>query len=320
LSSERTESRRGAAAALVVAVGVVAAAGIAGAAAPGEFAGDRAMHWLVAQCDLGPRPPGSAALEQLRQLIEAHADSLGLRAERLCFPATDPWRGGPLTLCNLVVSCGPPGGDRLWLGAHYDTRPVSDRDRDLARRGEPLVGANDGASGTAVLLHLMEILAAAPPDRGVDLLFLDGEDSGRASETAGFCLGSRHLAATWRDFASPLADGTPRALILLDMVGQRGLRIGIEGYSQAHAPELAAAVFARAAELGLAAFVPEPAAAVYDDHVPFLEQGLPALDLIDFDFPQWHTTGDVPAVCDPASLAQVGRLVESIVRTPLPGF
>lgn len=278
------------------------------------------MHWIEVQCDLGPRPPGSAALEQLRQLIAAHADSLGLPFYRLCFEATEPWFGNRVEVCNLVVSIGPRGGHRLWFGAHYDTRPVSDLDRDPSRRDEPLLGANDGASGTAVLLHLMEILAATPPPRGVDLLFFDLEDSGRAGDLASYCFGSRRLAQTWRDFSSPLADGDPQGLILLDLVCQRGLRIGMEGYSLRHAPELTRAVFDRAALLQLSAFAPVPAEPVYDDHVPFLQQGLPAVNLIDFGFPEWHTTGDVPAVCDPAALEQVGRLVTSLALDPLPGY
>ena len=284
------------------------------------FSGERAMSWVLTQCDLGPRPPGSLALEQLRLIIETHADSLGLSFHRLCFEAVDPLSGRPIELCNLVVSSGPAGGERLWLGAHYDTRPVSDLDPDPARRDEPLLGANDGASGTAILLHLMELLAAAAPPRGVDLLFFDGEDSGKAGDPAGFCLGSRHLAETWRDFSSPLAAGRPQALILMDMVCKRNLTIGMEGYSLLYAPDLTRAVFERAADLGLRAMVPVPAIAVYDDHVPFLQRGLPAVNLIDFDFPAWHTTGDLPAVCDPASLQQVGKLVVSLVWDPLHGF
>ncbi len=290
------------------------------APAAGEFSGDRAMTWLNAQCDLGPRPPGSPTLERLRGIIEAHADSLDLPCYRLCFTAEDPWHGGPVELCNIVVSIGPRGGDRLWLGAHYDTRPGCDRDPDPARRDELLLGANDGASGVAILLHLMELLAADPPLRGVDLLFFDGEDSGKAGDTGGFCLGSRRLAATWQDFASPLAGGSPAAVVVLDMMGRRGLDIGMEGYSLRTAPDLTRGVFGRAAELGLGAFRAAPAVAVYDDHVPFLQAGLPALDLIDFGFPEWHTTDDVPAVCDPDALEQVGRLVLSLIRDPLPGF
>jgi hypothetical protein len=305
---------------LALAGTLVVATALADTPDPGRFSGERAMEFLNAQCDLGPRPPGSEALEQLRQLIEEHARDLGLPVVRLCFKDTDPHSGQPVELCNLVVSCGPRGGNRLWFGAHYDTRPQSDLDPDPARRHEPLLGANDGASGVAVLLHLMELLAADPPARGVDLLFFDGEDSGHAGDVSGFCLGSRHLARTWEDFGSPLAGTNPRALVLLDMVGKRGLNIGMEQYSYHYAPELTLAVFERAQALGLGAFEPRIARAVYDDHVPFLEAGLPAVNLIDFDYPAWHTTADTPDQCDPASLAQVGRLAASLAWRPIPGF
>lgn len=303
-----------------LAISLLAAGTLSASPDPARFSGERAMEFLNAQCDLGPRPPGSEALEQLRRLIVAHADSLGLPVARLCFTATDPLGGGPLEVCNLVVSCGPSGGGRLWFGAHYDTRPISDLDPDPARRQEPLLGANDGASGVAVLLHMMELLAADPPTRGVDLLFFDAEDSGPAGDPSGFCLGSRHLARTWADFGSPLAGTEPRALVLLDMVGKRGLSIGLEQYSYRYAPDFTLAVFERALALGLSAFEPRLAHAVYDDHVPFLEAGLPAVNLIDFDYPAWHTTADTPDQCDPASLGQVGRLVMSLAWKPLPGF
>ncbi len=319
----RTGARRAPAAAALLVAGGLLAAGAAAAiaaspAAPPRFDGERALALLVAQVDLGPRPPGSDALEELRRGVEAHADSLGLRFARLCFRRPDPYGPGELELCNLVISAGPRGGPRLWLGAHYDTRPVSDRDPDPERRREPLLGANDGASGVAVLLHLAELLAARPPARGVDLIFFDGEDYGRAGDLAGYCLGSRRLARTWRQFGNPLAEGEPAGLVLLDMVGEQELRVPMEAYSLANAVELTRAVFARAAELGLTAFAPEPGPAVFDDHVPFLQAGIPAVDLIDFDFPQWHTTGDTPAVCSAASLEQVGRLVTDLAYRPLP--
>ncbi|MBD3221332.1 M28 family peptidase [bacterium] len=316
MSSDRRGGRRAATILMLALVPTVAAAEMA----PERFSGERAMEWLHAQCDLGPRPPGSAALEELRQMIERHAADLGLRCQRVCFEASDPLSGQPLEICNLIVSTVPTDGARLWLGAHYDTRPIADRDPDPANRDQPILGANDGASGVAVLLHLMELLAESPPERGVDLLFFDGEDSGPAGDPDGFCLGSRHLASTWQDFSSPLAAGDPRALVLLDMVGKRGLSIGMEAYSSRFAPELTLAVFDRAMQLGLSAFEARPATPVYDDHVPFLEAGLPAVNLIDFDYPQWHTVEDTPEQCDPAALEQVGRLVVSLVYDRMPGF
>lgn len=281
-----------------------------------DFSGDRAMELLTAQCDLGPRTPGSMGNRRLREMIVDLAQKHGFKAHCLCFEATDPMSGEPIQICNIVVSVGPEGGERLWLGAHYDTRPVSDLDADPEKRSNPLTGANDGASGVAVLLHLIEILGVNPPSQGVDFLFFDGEDSGLAGNPTGFCLGSRHLAATCRDFGNPLSRGTPRGVIVLDMVGEKNLQIPMEGYSAVNAPEWTEAVFDRAARLGLAAFVPQRGHTVYDDHVPFLEQGIPAVDLIDFDFPEWHTTGDTPDICSSASLEEVGQLMLDFIYHP----
>jgi hypothetical protein len=293
--------------------------GVAGGAEPGDgvgFSGSRAMELVVAQCELGPRIPGTAGNRRLREMIVTMARDNDLEAHVLCFEATDPMSGKAVLLCNVVVSAGPAGGDRLWLGAHYDTRPVSDLDDDPDLRSAPLVGANDGASGVAVLLHLIEILGDRKPAQGVDLLFFDGEDSGLAGSPDGFCLGSRRLAATCRDFGNPLSRGTPRGVIILDMVGDRDLSIPMEAYSMVNAPAWTDAVFDRAAALGLEAFVPEPGPAVYDDHVPFLQQGIPAVDLIDFDYPAWHTTGDTPDKCSAGSLAQTGRLLVDLIYRP----
>lgn len=280
------------------------------------FSGERALELVRTQCALGPRTPGSPGNAAVRRMIVQAAASAGLPAVALCFPAPLGPGGEPLEACNIVVSAGPPGGQRLWLGAHFDTRPWADRDPVPARRNQPIAGANDGGSGTAVLLHLMELLGSLTPPQGVDLLFFDAEDSGQAHDVSGFCLGSRHLADTRGDFGHPLSAGTPRGLILLDMVGETGACIPQEGYSLALAPEWTAAVFARAAALGLSVFEAVPGRQVYDDHVPFLGAGIPAVDLIDFDYPQWHTGDDTPARCSAATLGQVGRLVTDLVYRP----
>ncbi len=284
----------------------------------GAFSGERAMAWLEYQCAIGPRHPGSPGHLELQAAIAAHADSLGLTCIPQRFTAPNPAGEGSFDYCNLVVSAGPEGGRRIWIGAHYDTRPFCDRESDPQRAALPLPGANDGASGTAILMHLAELLAADPPDIGVDLLFFDGEDGGLAGDPSGFCLGSAHMAANWDGFGSPLAGRRPRGLIVLDMVGERGVRIPMEAISLHEAPAWGEAVFERAADLGLDAFDPAPGPAVFDDHVPFLRAGIPAVDLIDFEFPQWHTNGDVPAICSPASLGQVGTLVLDLIRSPIP--
>lgn len=311
-----SRTRPAAAAALLAAALAVIPAGTARATAVPAFSGARALALIEAQCALGPRHPGSEGIAALRDLITATARAAGLAAVRLPFTAEHPLAGGEVAGWNIVVSAGPPGGERLWLGAHYDTRPVADMESDPAARAVPILGANDGGSGVAVLLHLMELMGRNPPPQGVDLLFFDLEDSGRPAEPSTYCLGSRHLARTWQDFGNPLAGGTPRGLVLLDMVGDRDLNIPMERYSLAHAPAWTRAVFDRAAALGLEAFDPRPGQAIVDDHLPFLERGIPAVDLIDFEYPVWHTAGDVPAACSAASLEQVGRLVTDLVYRP----
>ena len=278
-----------------------------------EFSGQRAMDLIVWQCDLGPRTPGSEGNAQLREAIVAAAEEAGLQVQVLCFEDERQQGEGLVTLCNIVVSAGPAGGRRLWLGAHYDSRPVCDMDPDPARRSEPLVGANDGGSGVAVLWHLIELLGQQPPPSGVDLIFFDGEDSGVSGDPYSYCRGSAHLARTWQDFGNPLAGGEPSGLIVLDMIGKTGLQVPMEQYSLTHARDWTETVFARAEQIGLDVLVAEPGRAVFDDHVPFLQAGIPAVDLIDFDYPQWHTIDDTPEQCSAASLEGIGRLVVDLI-------
>ncbi len=280
------------------------------------FLGQRAMELLIVQCEMGPRAPGSPGNRQLRELIINKARTGNLDVSTYIFETEMPMGISPVELCNVVVSAGPRNGEpgsRLWLGAHFDTRPVSDLDQDPAKREQPLVGANDGASGVAVLLHLMELLTDHAPTMGVDLIFFDGEDSGVGGALGSFCIGSQKLAGTLGEFGNPLDPTICQGLIVLDMIGDRDLFIPMEGYSLRYAPDFTRKVFTRAMELGLPAFSMSPGRAIYDDHVPFLQYGIPAVDLIDFDYPPWHTTKDTPEACSAASLQQVGTLVTDLV-------
>lgn len=281
-----------------------------------SFSGDRAMELLVMQTDMGPRTPGSPGNLKLREAIISQARRGNLRVQTHIFKTEMPMGISPVELCNVIVSGGPegsPAGPRIWLGAHFDSRPVCDKDPDVNLRDQPLVGANDGASGVAVLLHLMELLAENPPSVGVDLIFFDGEDSGVSGDPGTYCIGSQRLASTLGDFSNPLSGVQSEGLILLDMIGDRDLFIPMEAYSLRNAPDFTHKVFQRALDLGLPAFSMTPGSAVFDDHVPFLQQGIPAVDLIDFNFPHWHTTSDTPETCSAASLQQVGILITDIV-------
>ena len=286
---------------------------------PPVFRGQRAMELLIEQCEMGPRTPGSPGNRQLRDFIIKKARNAGLPVSTHCFETEMPMGLSPVELCNVVVSAGPrqsEPGTRLWLGAHFDTRPVCDLDQNPALREQPLTGANDGASGVAVLLHILELMAQEAPGRGVDLIFFDGEDSGTSGAPGSFCIGSQKLAGTLGEFSNPLDPVSCQGLIVLDMIGDRDLFIPMEGYSLRNAPEFTREVFSRALELGLPAFAMSPGRAIFDDHVPFLQKGIPAVDLIDFDYPPWHTTGDTPQACSAASLQQVGTLVTNLIYRP----
>jgi Zn-dependent M28 family amino/carboxypeptidase len=205
-------------------------------------------------------------------------------------------------------------GKRILLCAHWDTRPFADRDPRAENRVKPILGANDGASGAAVVLEMARVLRDRPPPVGVDLVLFDLEDMGEEGWTEGaddrdpFCIGSRTFVAQHPDYR-------PDFGILLDMVGKRELRIRKEGFSLDRAPRVVDKVWSAARRVGSRSFVEQRAMPVFDDHVPFLERGIPVINLIDMDYPQWHTLDDTPERCAPESLQQVGDVLVEVIYT-----
>jgi glutaminyl-peptide cyclotransferase len=282
---------------------------VAGCARPFAVDGERALARVRHQVDAGPRIPGTPGHAAIRDWLAAEVERLGGRVTRQSF--VDTTLGRPLALTNVLGRWGPETGPRLVLLAHWDTRPFSDRDPDPARRNDPVPGANDAGSGVAVLLEVAELLKATPPAVPVELVFLDGEDQGEASAEAEFCLGSRHYAAQ-------AERGSIRGAFVFDMVGDRDLRIHPEVYSARRAANLVAVVLEAARATGAHHFHAEPRHAVFDDHIPLLDAGFPAVDVIDFDYPAWHTHGDDLSQVSAESLAEVSRVAAWIVyRSPL---
>ncbi len=210
--------------------------------------------------------------------------------------------GDTLALVNIVGSYRPGERRRVLLGAHYDTRPRAERDPLEENRGTPIPGANDGASGVAVLLEIARLLGERQPPVGVDIVLFDGEDYGEEGRTEDYLLGSKH-------YASRLGDRRPEAVIVVDMVGERGARFPVEGFSEAASPGLAARIWGIARDLGIEAFDRRRGPAIIDDHLPFIQAGLAAVDIIDFEYPHWHTLADTPDKCDARSLDAVGRVL-----------
>ncbi len=191
---------------------------------------------------------------------------------------------------------------RVVVLAHWDSRPHADQDPDPANRHKPVLGANDGASGVAVVLELARVLKGRLKDVGVLYLLTDGEDLGPGIDE--MLLGARHFS---RNLPSPRPDYG----ILLDMVGDKDLRIPMERYSWSQAPRLMSELYDFAARIGLARTFPKVLGEwIIDDHVPLNEAGLPTIDLIDFTYAPWHTVRDTPDQCSAESLGKVGRLME----------
>lgn len=198
---------------------------------------------------------------------------------------------------------------RVVLVTHWDTRPFADQDPDPANRTKPILGANDAASGTAVLLELARVFKARPLDKsvGVRFVLVDGEDLGPDSNE--MYLG----AIAYGKSAEPRGDYG----ILLDMIGDRDLEVPMELSSMRLVPKLQRAFYDHAKTVDpivAKAFPSRPGYDIEDDHLPLIKAGLPTIDLIDFDYPYWHTVEDRPEHCSAKSLGIVGRLVDSWLR------
>jgi len=218
------------------------------------------------------------------------------------------------TVYNIFGSINPGATRRVLLLAHYDTRPHADEDPDPSNRSTPLDGANDGASGVAVLLDVARALRANPVDSiGVDILLTDLEDSGTDGDDTSWCLGTQKWVENM-----PYTDGNlPAYGILLDMVGGRDARFNREMISDSYARHICDKVWAVAAASGLSARFPnERGGAVIDDHLYINRAGIPCIDIIEnanpatgsFN-PTWHTLGDNIGAIDPATLAAVSQVV-----------
>jgi len=273
---------------------------------PPRFDGQRAFADLLYQCRIGPRNPGSAGHREAREYFLDKLSKTTSFVKVQDFVHSDREEGVELRLSNIIASYNPEKAKRVLLCAHWDTRPFADHDPDTALREEPILGANDGASGVAVLLEIARVISHNEPLLGVDIVLFDGEDGGDAGDLEGFCLGSKHFAKTKGDYQ-------PEFGILVDMIGDKDLALYKEAYSATYAKELTDSVWSKAKEMGLACFKDSVRHAVYDDHVPLLGAGIRVIDLIDFDYPYWHTTSDTPDKCSPESLQKIGDLLLHIL-------
>jgi glutaminyl-peptide cyclotransferase len=233
---------------------------------------------------------GSPQGRETADYITAELRKVGWAVEQQDFE----YRG--VSACNLVAAKGT--GPLFIIGAHYDTRSLAERDLEDPTLAVP--GANDGASGVAVLLELARVLDLEKSGIQVWLAFFDAEDQGGINGWP-FSVGASYMAEH--------LTAQPVAVVVVDMVGDQEQEIFWERNSDA---ALQRELWAIAADLGYeAAFVPQYRYSIMDDHVPFIQRGLVAVDIIDFDYPYWHTSQDTPDKVSPTSLQRVGRVVET---------
>jgi len=282
-----------------------------------EYAFDAARAWqdLNHQVAFGPRVPGSEAHKHTRDWL---VQQLSLTTKSVDVqPFTHELRGKTVTMWNIFATfpgVGPAPRERVLLLAHWDSRPTADYDSKPEFRSHPIDGANDGASGVAVLLEIARQLKVHPIQRDVVLLLDDGEDYG--PEIDNMLLGVKYYAAH-------LPKEKPTWGILLDMIGDKDLDIYREPNSEKYAKAVNDRIFRAAHALGylksgtLTGFVDSPYKyPIDDDHIPLIQAGIPVADLIDFDYLPWHTTADSVDKCSADSLKIVGATVLYALQIP----
>jgi hypothetical protein len=291
------------------------------------FDGDSAYDFLLEQCALGPRPTGSEAGWATGDYLIARLKDMGWEVVVHEFTyravkgrniigkrrtgSSTKLRTRPSTLRFYSGQAELRTGPVAMLGAHYDTRPYADHNPE-GERDQWILGANDGGSGVAVLLELARVLEVEKTGHEIWLAFFDAEDRGRVDGWP-FSVGASALA---HDLAgSNLPDLTPMPdfVIVVDMVGDADQQLYYEGFSD---PRLSERLWSLARSLGYeSVFVPTVKHHIIDDHRPFLDIGIPAVDIIDFDYPHWHTTKDTADKVAPASLERVGRVLELFLES-----
>ena len=254
------------------------------------FDGQRALSDVETQVAFGPRTSGSAGHVQILDWMRAELSAAGWDS-RIQFAEL---LGHPIQ--NVIAYRGN-ANPQIILAAHYDTRMIADKDPDPAKQRQPVPGGNDGASGVAVLLELARVL---PQDSSVWLVFFDAEDNGRI-DGWDWILGSQAFV-TELDFR-------PEAVVIVDMIGDADLNIYKERTSN---QQLTDEIWAVAANLGYEqSFIPQEKYSILDDHTPFLNAGIAAVDIIDFDYPYYHTTNDTADKVSAESLEIVGTTIQA---------
>lgn len=277
------------------------------------FSKDSAYLFVTRQCEFGERVPNTPAHEKCADYLCEQLAKFGAEVTRQKHIAT-AFDGTKLNSTNIIGTFFPNKGRRVILFSHWDSRPFCDQD-EASYKNTPVMGANDGASGVAVLLELARLFQEKEPAVGVDIVFLDTEDYGDPDGNSedSWCLGTQYWAK------NPHYTRVPQYGILLDMVGGDNPHFGIDAASQYYAKDVVSKVWNIANGLGHKEFKNETSGQIIDDHVYVnMIAGIPTIDIIDFNhergFPStWHTHNDTPANINKETLGIVGDVVTNVI-------
>jgi glutaminyl-peptide cyclotransferase len=274
-----------------------------------SFSGARAMEYVRAQVEFGPRVPGTAGHRRAGDWI---VEQMRVRSDTVIEQRFShvTANGDTLPMRNILARIKPDAAQRVLYVAHWDTRPMSEKASNPVDRATPVPGANDGGSGVALLMGVADVLKTTPTSWGVDLLFVDGEDYGDFTAGRDVLIGSKHFA---QHLPSP--DYRPLFGVVWDMIGDASLGMYQEGHSVRRAPEIVSRVWQTAADLGYSQFfVPRVGESITDDHLPLLDAGLRVIDVIDIDFAAHHTPFDTIDKVSERSLQIVGDVAVRLLQ------
>lgn len=273
------------------------------------------FSYVEKQLENGPRVVGSKAHQLTKEFFLTTLRQYADKIETQDFELTG-YDNEKLALTNIVAKFNPAAQKRIFICGHWDSRPRSDQDTDVKLRTQPVMGANDGASGCAVMLELAKLMKAKTPEIGVDLIFLDGEDYGKSSDLSMFCLGSKYFAANAKEYS-------PEFGILLDMVGDKEAQFFQEQNSVIFGSEIVELVWEAARNIGADSFISQQGSSIYDDHIPLNQAGLKTIDIIDASLVgadstagrrrYWHTTHDTIENISKKTLAEVADVLLNVI-------
>lgn len=251
---------------------------------------DSSFYFLKKQVDFGPRNPGSESHRFCREFI------IGKLKEYTDSVFVQEFVYKNILFYNIIGIKKGKNKENILLGTHYDTRPFAEMDPDTSRRKQPILGANDGASGVAVLLEIARILKKRKINKNIYFVFFDGEDFGYKDDAL---LGSKYFS---ENLPSKIDE-----VIIVDMIGDRDLQVYREGLSESFSKRLNDKVFKILKKIDKSSFFDNVKYYIYDDHIHFINLGIPSIVIIDFDYKFWHTTMDVIENCSAKSLKKIKK-------------